>query len=118
MVQIRNEARELIKSQMLVENIQRRKFSNVKPTENDINEFYSSYKDSLPYVPEQFEIKHLALKIKPSQNAKELTIALANKIIDSLKNGGDFSDFAKDIHLTLVLQSKVEILVLLVKGNL
>ncbi|MFZ1572986.1 MAG: peptidylprolyl isomerase [Chlorobiota bacterium] len=95
MVQIRNEARELIKSQMLVENIQRRKFSNVKPTENDINEFYSSYKDSLPYVPEQFEIKHLALKIKPSQNAKELTIALANKIIDSLKNGGDFSDFAK-----------------------
>lgn len=95
MSQIKDEAKKLIQSQMLIEMMQRRKFGSIKPTEKDVQEFYNIYKDSLPNMPDQYELRQIALKIKPNAKAKEATFALAKSIIDSLKNGADFSVFAK-----------------------
>jgi peptidyl-prolyl cis-trans isomerase SurA len=92
---IRQEARELIRQQLLAERIRQRHFADVKLTEHDLQEFYQQYADSIPQVPEQVELQRIVLKSKPSASAKGATIALARSIIDSIKGGGDFADFAR-----------------------
>ncbi len=93
--QIRQEAKPLIRQQLQIRMLQEKHFADMKLTERDINEFYRLYQDSLPEMPEQIEIAHIMLKAKPGDSAKSRTITLANAIIDSIKNGGDFADFAK-----------------------
>lgn len=95
MQEIRAEARPIIREQLMVELLRRDKFADLKVTERDMDEFYRQYRDSLPEVPEQIEIAHILLLVKPSDDAREKTIALGNAIIDSLKAGGDFAEFAK-----------------------
>lgn len=95
MDKIRRESREIIRQQFLVERMRQRKFGDVKPTENDMQEFYRVFKDSLPMVPEQVELQSIALLIRPSAEGKAATMALARSIADSIRAGGDFADFAR-----------------------
>lgn len=93
--EIRTEARPIIRDQLMVEFLRRQRFSDLKVTERDMEEFYRQYQDSLPTVPEQVEIARILILEKPSTEARDVAIALAESIIDSLKNGGDFGDFAR-----------------------
>lgn len=93
--EIRAEARPIIRDQLMVEFLRRRRFDDLKVTERDMEEFYRQYRDSLPQVPEQVEIARILILEKPSTEARDRTVALARAIIDSLKNGGDFADFAR-----------------------
>lgn len=95
MDKIRREAREILRGQYLVERVKQRQFADVKPSEKDMQEFYRIYKDSIPQVPEQVELASIALMAKPSAEARQATVNLAQAIIDSVKNGGDFADFAR-----------------------
>lgn len=95
MDKIRRESREIIRQQFLVERMRQRKFGDLKPTENDMQEFYRIYRDSIPMVPEQVELQSIAILIRPSAEAKNATIALARAITDSIRAGRDFADFAR-----------------------
>lgn len=95
MAEIRAEARPIIRDQILVELLRRDRFSDLKVTERDMEEFYRQYSDSLPQIPEQLEIAHILLLEKPSDESRAKAIDLAESIIDSLKNGADFAEFAK-----------------------
>jgi peptidyl-prolyl cis-trans isomerase SurA len=92
---IRRESREIIRQQLLFQRVRQMRFSDIKLTERDLQEFYQQYRDSLPNMPEQVELQHIVLKVKPSAAAKDQTIALARAITDSIRAGGDFADFAR-----------------------
>jgi peptidyl-prolyl cis-trans isomerase SurA len=87
--------RDIIRKQLLGQKIQQEKFANVKTKPMEVEEFYNMYKDSLPMIPEQFELNHIVKYINASKNAKEEVYELAKKVRDSIINGGLFSDFAK-----------------------
>jgi peptidyl-prolyl cis-trans isomerase SurA len=95
MARIRQESREIIRQQFLAERERQRRFADLKLTESDLESFYQAYKDSIPQVPEQVELQSIVLLAKPSAEAKKATFDLARSIIDSLKHGGDFADFAR-----------------------
>ncbi|MBS1913280.1 MAG: peptidylprolyl isomerase [Bacteroidetes bacterium] len=95
MDRIRQESREILRQQFLVERVRQKRFADLKPSEADIQQFYRTYKDSLPQVPEQVELQSIVMLAKPSAEAKSATLALAHSIIDSLKAGGDFASFAR-----------------------
>jgi peptidyl-prolyl cis-trans isomerase SurA len=95
MDRIRRESRDIIRQQLLFQRVRQMRFSDVKLTDRDLQEFYQQYRDSLPTMPEQVELQHIVLKAKPDAQAKQRTIDLARAIIDSIKAGGDFADFAK-----------------------
>jgi peptidyl-prolyl cis-trans isomerase SurA len=95
MDRIRRESREIIRQQFMVERERQKRFADLKPTEHDMQEFYQLYKDSIPTVPEQVDLASIVLLAKPSPEAKAATVALARRIIDSIKAGGDFADFAR-----------------------
>ena len=95
MARIRQESREIIRQQFLAERERQRRFADLKLTESDLEGFYEAYKDSIPQVPEQVELQSIVLLAKPSVAAKSVTMELARSIVDSLRRGGDFADFAK-----------------------
>ncbi len=95
MDKIRRETREVIRQRLMVDQIRQRMFVDLKPTESDVQEFYRIYKDSLPKIDQQYELESIVLLAKPSADAKNTTIELAKRIIDSIKAGGDFADFAR-----------------------
>jgi peptidyl-prolyl cis-trans isomerase SurA len=61
----------------------------------EVEEFYNTYKDSLPPVPEQLEMSRIFLTPKPSPKAKEVARARIQALLDSVRGGADFGEVAK-----------------------
>lgn len=88
--------REKAREQLYVDRFRQEKFS--KPpviSRHDVQEFYAYYKDSLPSVGEQVELSTLVKLIKPKTGEQDHLKSLARKIVDSLRAGASFEDFAK-----------------------
>jgi peptidyl-prolyl cis-trans isomerase SurA len=88
------EFREEIRKHLLNQKIKAKKFSEVKVTHKETEEFYAMFKDTLPNVPAQVELFHIVKLIQPKKATKEAIYKLAISIRDSLLKGGSFSDFA------------------------
>ncbi len=91
---IQYEFRDEIRKHILSQKIKMQRFSDVKVTQREVEEFFSSYRDSIPNVPEQVEIYHIVKFIEPKQTAKKEIFELAMKVRDTLIKGGDFAAFA------------------------
>lgn len=92
---MKREFRDDMRKQLLVSRLQQTKFGNIQVSRREVEAFYASYKDSLPIVPEEVELYHIFRLPKASTEAKAILRAKAQTILDSLKRGGDFADFAK-----------------------
>lgn len=87
--------RELIRKQLLTQKIQQQRQAALSVTRREVEEFFTTYKDSIPMVPQEFELSHIYMEPKPDSS---VLLAIKNKaqaIADSIKAGGDFADFAK-----------------------
>ena len=69
------------KSNLLVQQMQATKFQNISVTRPEVIEFFNSYKDSLPPIPERIEIAH----ILKSPRASEVKSTGAYNKLDSIK---------------------------------
>lgn len=87
--------RELIRKQMLVQKIQQQRQMQLTVSRREVEEFFNTYKDSIPKVPTEFELSHIYIEPKPDSSVLQMIYNKALKIIDSIKAGGDFADFAK-----------------------
>lgn len=95
MSRIRRDFRDEIRKQVLVEKMRGMKFSSVKVSRRDVEEFYEEFKDSLPAVPERVSLYHIVNNVRASDDQKTDAHALALAIRDSVTSGGDFGDFAR-----------------------
>ncbi len=81
---------------MKSDKLKRKKFQGAtKVTDKDVNEFYATYKDSLPPAKEEFELAHIYMQRKITDAEKQLAKEKALRILDSIKSGVDFSELAK-----------------------
>ncbi|MDP1676317.1 MAG: peptidylprolyl isomerase [Bacteroidota bacterium] len=87
--------RELVRKQMLVQKIQQQRQAQLTVSRREVDDFFATYKDSIPKVPKEFELSHIYIEPKPDTTVLQLLVLKAQKIIDSIKAGGDFADFAK-----------------------
>jgi peptidyl-prolyl cis-trans isomerase SurA len=92
---IKNEIKEKIKQNLLVQNLVAQKFADIKVTQKEVNEFFSSKKDSIPELPPMVEIYHIVKNVETSKDNKKQIYEFALKVRDSILSGGDFSSFAK-----------------------
>ncbi len=97
MARLRQQARELIRQQLLIQKIVQKKFGDLKVTDHDMDEYFRSNRDSLESVrvPEQVELRQILLTPTPGEETMQKTVDLLNSIRDSVLAGGDFSDFAR-----------------------
>lgn len=89
--ELRDKARESI----LIEKLRGAKFG--KPpvvSKRDVQEFYAAYKDSLPHIGAQVELATIVKLIKPDPLQKEKLKNFAKALVDSLRHGADFTEFA------------------------
>ena len=79
--------------------VQKERYKVLPPKENvsqqDVEQFYKLYKDSLPIVPPQAELATIVKLVKPLPNQKQRSLAFAKSLLDSLHQGADFADLAK-----------------------
>lgn len=92
---IRREFRDDMKKQLLVQKIRQTREAAIQVSHREVEEFYETYKDSLPRVPDQFELNNIFLVPKPDSSVEHHTRERLQAILDSIKAGGDFADFAK-----------------------
>ncbi|MEN3046435.1 MAG: peptidylprolyl isomerase [Candidatus Hydrothermales bacterium] len=60
----------------------------------EIEEFYKSYIDSIPELPEGFELSHIFIPVKPSKEIIEAARKRAESVYKELKAGADFGYLA------------------------
>jgi peptidyl-prolyl cis-trans isomerase SurA len=92
---IKNDIKEKIKQNLLVQTLVQQKFAEVKVSQKEIDEFYSTKQDSLPLLPPSVEMFHIVKKVNASSDQKKISYDLAKSIRDSILNGGNFAEFAK-----------------------
>lgn len=85
-----------IRKKMKVEKMKQKKFGfGIKVTRKEIQDFYKQYKDSIPDVPETYELYEIMRVPTLSEEAKSMARDKAEQLLDSLKNGADFSELAR-----------------------
>lgn len=87
--------REMIRKQLLVQKIQQQKQAALTISRREVEEFFQTFKDSIPNVPKEFELSHIYIEPKPDSSVLNSIYHKALAIADSIKKGGDFADFAK-----------------------
>ncbi len=93
---IRTMLKEDIRKKMKVDRVKQSKFgTTLKVSRIEVENFFKEYKDSLPAVPESFELYQIVRLPKTSAEAKSIAYARAKEILDSIKAGADFSAMAK-----------------------
>ena len=92
---IKREYRTEIKNQLLVQKIRQQREASLAVTPREVEDFYAAFKDSLPQVPEEFELSHIYIVPKPDTAVESKTRRVMQTILDSIHAGGDFTYFAK-----------------------
>ena len=92
---MKRDFRDLIRNQLLVEKIRQTRQTSITVARREVEEFFDAHKDSLPTIPKEYELSHIFIKPKPDSSVVEGVFKKALTILDSIKAGGDFTDFAK-----------------------
>jgi peptidyl-prolyl cis-trans isomerase SurA len=92
---MKREFHDEMKKQILAQELQQARFDGVSVSRREVEEFYTTYRDSLPEVPEELEIYHIFRFPRVSTAMRDAIMAKARAVLDSIRAGGDFADFAK-----------------------
>ena len=89
------ERRPETKKDLIVKKMMQTKIGNLSISRREVEAYYNQIKDSLPIMLEEVEIYHIQITPKPNANIKKQSYEKALMVLDSLKNGADFSEMAK-----------------------
>jgi peptidyl-prolyl cis-trans isomerase SurA len=84
-----------MRKQLLIQRERQQREQNITVARREAEEFFESYKDSLPKVPEELDLSHIFIVPKPDSALEEHTRRKLSGIRDSIIAGGDFADFAR-----------------------
>ena len=88
--------KEELQKSIKIDRMKRKKFQGgIKVSEKEIKEFYNTYKDSLPDQSDEYELAHIILSRKVSEAEKTAAKNIALELLDSVKQGLDFSELAR-----------------------
>ena len=88
---LQDDTRKSLMAQML----QQKKFGQVEASRKEVEDFFTTYKDSLGIIPEKFHIAHIFQNPKTGERVKKKARDFAESLLDSLKKGADFATLAK-----------------------
>lgn len=96
LTKIRSIIRVDIKKQMMIERMKQMKFgSGFSVSRAEVEIFFNEYKDSIPNIPETYELLQISKTPPLPDEAKKIAKDKAQIILDSLKSGKDFSELAR-----------------------
>ena len=84
-----------MRKQLLIQRVRQQREQNITIARREVEQFYESYRDSLPKVPEEVDLSHIYVVPKPDSALEVKTRQTLNAIRDSILAGGEFADFAR-----------------------
>ncbi|MFQ5675273.1 MAG: peptidylprolyl isomerase [bacterium] len=93
--QIRRDFRDEVEERLLVERLKQQKDFEVKISRREVEDFFNTYKDSIPDVNERVKISHILVKVEPSEAAVRAAREKALMIKSRLDKGESFAELAK-----------------------
>ncbi|MGH7495223.1 MAG: peptidylprolyl isomerase, partial [bacterium] len=91
---IRRMFRDDIEEQLLVRNLQQKKMHDLKVSRREVEQFYSTYKDSLPMVAASVKLSHVLLNIQASEEAVQVAREKIESLQKRIREGEDFAKLA------------------------
>lgn len=91
---IKREFRDEMRKSLLANKLQQQRFGITQISRREVEDFFSTFKDSLGSIPEEVELAHIYIEPKPSAGAKALARARLQDLLDSIKAGADFAGLA------------------------
>lgn len=92
---LKNERRAESKKDMIVQKMMGLRLGNLSISRREVEDYYSSMKDSLPTIPEEVELYHIQIFPKPNLEIKNQIYKKALAVLDSIKQGASFEEMAK-----------------------
>jgi peptidyl-prolyl cis-trans isomerase SurA len=92
--QMKREYRDDIRKRIMIEMIQQRELGEIDITHREVTEFFRSYGDSLPPVPEQVELRQIVMFPRVTEAFRTAAREKAQAILDSIRDGADFAEMA------------------------
>jgi peptidyl-prolyl cis-trans isomerase SurA len=93
--QIKRELRDDVRKNLMVQRLREKNFAFLEASRREIEEFFETYKDSLGMIPEKLKIYHIFRNPKATERIKNRAKESAQSLLDSIKNGADFSSLAR-----------------------
>ena len=93
--ELKSKFRREVRNQLIKERFISRFLRKVNVTNAEVEEFYSTYKDSLPTQPDAVKLAHILLEVKPSVSTMDTAYAKALRVKELLDEGGDFVALAQ-----------------------
>ncbi len=93
---IKREFRDDTRKNLMAQRVQQQKFGSVEVTLREVELFYNTYKDSLGLIPEKFTLSHIFINPKQTEKVKNKAREFAQSLLDSIRNGADFAELAKE----------------------
>ena len=92
---IKREYRDEMRKNLLAQKLQQQRFGSSQIGRFEVDEFFRTYRDSLPRVPEEVELAHIYIKPKFGEEERATARAIMQKVLDSLAAGVDFGGLAQ-----------------------
>jgi len=84
-----------IRDRLYADKFQQIKLQGVAVNRTEVENFFTVYKDSLPFFPPQIKLRHSLLPLKPGEESIKATLALLDSLRNEVYAGADFSELAK-----------------------
>ncbi len=92
---IKRDYREEMRKNLLAQRLQQQKFGNEQVGRLEVEEFYNTFKDSLPRVSEEVELAHIMVKPKFTEQERAAARTKMQVLLDSIRAGVNFADLAR-----------------------
>lgn len=98
MTRIRREFRELVRENMMVEQLKRTYLGDIRVTRDEVNAFWQVYQDSIPAIEEGVKLSHILLRDEISGASRTAAVARADSVRQMILNGAvEFEAAAREI---------------------
>ncbi len=93
---LRIKYRDEVANQLLKDRFLNKELSQTTVNNQEVKDFYNTYKDSLPERPASVKLAHILISIKPGEETLNEKKRLADSLHTELLNGAEFSQLAKE----------------------
>ncbi len=84
-----------VRDQIIAERYQSERIKNVSITRHEVEEFYHTYRDSLPPMETRMELSQIIIPVQPGEGAEQQAYATITDVAQRLEQGEDFSSLAR-----------------------
>lgn len=92
---IKREYRDELRKNLLAQRLQQQRFGATQISRREVQEFFESYRDSLPRVAEEVELAHIFVRPRASDRVRLEAVNRITALRDSILAGADFGAIAK-----------------------